>query len=359
MTVTVGSPASPRRRFGCRWRSSHDGNGGAFGSGLGAAEQALDALEVERFEESADLYLLFKESDATVKIRHGVLDIKGLLTVDEHGLEQWAPVAKHRFPVSRDDVATALARLHVLAPPPLDRETYTPESSSTRWCDQIDALLAVDDAQAAHAPRRRRLHGRDLRDPHRRGFDAFARARVRGSRPRDGGPSLPRPRRARERVHGPRAEGADRLRDGALRRDRCGHELRQAPCRRSPGRRHVERDLRPGDRHATRRGPRRDRLPRARADGPDARRDRGLGRRGARGRRDRDRGRRHRRAARRDERGRVRQRRRVPLRRPDRDHPRRGGGAPRVPRGHAGLRLRRRLARGLRHRRRQLPVHLR
>ena len=114
-----------------------------FGSGLGAAEQALDALEVERFEESADLYLLFKESDATVKIRHGVLDIKGLLTVDDDGLEQWVPVAKHRFPVSRDDVATALARLHVLTPPPLDRETYTPEELLDEVVRPIDALRAV------------------------------------------------------------------------------------------------------------------------------------------------------------------------------------------------------------------------
>ena len=53
------------------------------------------------------------------------------------------------------------------------------------------------------------------------------------------------------------------------------------------------------------------------------------------------------------------QRRRVSLRRPDRDHPRRGGGPPRLPRGHDGARAARRLARGLRHRRGQLPVHLR
>ena len=52
-------------------------------------------------------------------------------------------------------------------------------------------------------------------------------------------------------------------------------------------------------------------------------------------------------------------RRRGSLRRPDRDHPRRGGGPPRLPRGHDGARPALRLARGLRHRRGQLAVHLR
>ncbi len=44
---------------------------------------------------------------------------------------------------------------------------------------------------------------------------------------------------------------------------------------------------------------------------------------------------------------------------PDRDHPRRGGGPPRLPRGHDGARPAPRLARGLRHRRGQLAVHVR
>jgi hypothetical protein len=47
------------------------------------AEEALGALDVERF---ADLYLRFRESDATVKVRHGLLDATGLLTVDDDRL---------------------------------------------------------------------------------------------------------------------------------------------------------------------------------------------------------------------------------------------------------------------------------
>jgi exopolyphosphatase / guanosine-5'-triphosphate,3'-diphosphate pyrophosphatase len=114
-----------------------------FGNDFGAAEEALNALEVERFEESADLYLLFRDSDATVKLRHGFLDVKGLLTVDDEGLEQWVPVAKHFFPVSRDSVASALARLQVVAPPPLDREAYTADELLDEVVRPVDPLRAV------------------------------------------------------------------------------------------------------------------------------------------------------------------------------------------------------------------------
>jgi exopolyphosphatase/guanosine-5'-triphosphate,3'-diphosphate pyrophosphatase len=114
-----------------------------FGNDFGAAEEALDTLEVERFEESADQYLLFRDSDATVKLRHGLLDVKGLLTVDDVGLEQWVPVAKHPFPVSRDSVAAALARLQVVALPPLDREAYTAAELLDEVVRPVDALRAV------------------------------------------------------------------------------------------------------------------------------------------------------------------------------------------------------------------------
>ena len=114
-----------------------------FGSDFGAAEDALAALVVDRVEESDDLYLLFRDGDATVKVRNGLLDVKGLLAVDDNGLEQWVPVAKHAFPVSRADLAAALARLQVVAPPRLDRETYTAEELLDEVVPPIDALRAV------------------------------------------------------------------------------------------------------------------------------------------------------------------------------------------------------------------------
>ena len=112
-----------------------------FGDDFGAAEAQLGALGVERVEESDEVYLLSRHGDAAVKVRHGLLDVKGLVAADD-GLEQWMPVAKSAFPVSRDDVGAALARLRV-EPPPLDREAYTVEDL-LEAVRPIDALLAVE-----------------------------------------------------------------------------------------------------------------------------------------------------------------------------------------------------------------------
>src|SRR4051794_811019 len=113
-----------------------------FGNDFGAADEALAALPVDRVEESDDLYLLVREGDATVKVRSGLLDVKGLVAVDDNGLEQWTPVAKHRFPVSRDDVSVVLAGLGVAAPS-LDRETYTAAELLGEVVGPADALRAV------------------------------------------------------------------------------------------------------------------------------------------------------------------------------------------------------------------------
>ena len=113
-----------------------------FGNDFGAAEATLGGLAVERVEESDDLYLLVRDGDATVKVRHGRLDVKGLLAVDDDGLEQWVPVAKHAFPVTREDVAAALARLAVVGPP-LERETYSVEELLDEVVPAVGALRAV------------------------------------------------------------------------------------------------------------------------------------------------------------------------------------------------------------------------
>ena len=113
-----------------------------FGQDFGAAEEVFGALEAERVEESDEIYLLSVDSDASVKVRDEVLDVKGLLAIDDGGLEQWVPVAKCPFPVPRDDVAAALARLKVPAPA-LDRDAYTLEDLLDAVVGPVDALLAV------------------------------------------------------------------------------------------------------------------------------------------------------------------------------------------------------------------------
>ena len=93
--------------------------------------------------ESDELYLLAGESDASVKVRDALMDVKHLLEDDDDGLEQWVPVMKGAFPVDAADVSAALAWLRVAAPP-LDRPAYTLEELVDEVVRPNDELLAVD-----------------------------------------------------------------------------------------------------------------------------------------------------------------------------------------------------------------------
>ena len=44
-------------------------------------------------------------SEASVKVRDGLMDVKRLEHVDDDGLEQWRPVMKAAFPLAQADVA--------------------------------------------------------------------------------------------------------------------------------------------------------------------------------------------------------------------------------------------------------------
>ena len=48
----------------------------AFGEDIAQAERQLTALQAERDHESDDLYVLSAGSDASVKLRDGVVDVK-------------------------------------------------------------------------------------------------------------------------------------------------------------------------------------------------------------------------------------------------------------------------------------------
>jgi exopolyphosphatase/guanosine-5'-triphosphate,3'-diphosphate pyrophosphatase len=91
-----------------------------FGASFGSAEQRLAASEAGRVEDSDEVYLLSLHSDASVKLRGGLLDAKRLLQTDGK-LEQWMPVFKADLPLSGDDVAALLELLGVqeLASPDL------------------------------------------------------------------------------------------------------------------------------------------------------------------------------------------------------------------------------------------------
>jgi exopolyphosphatase / guanosine-5'-triphosphate,3'-diphosphate pyrophosphatase len=82
-----------------------------FGDDL--AGSALAAREPERVQESDEVYVLSAVSDASVKVRDGVLDVKTLQQLNADGLEQWWPVLKAPFPLSAEDAATVAEALGV------------------------------------------------------------------------------------------------------------------------------------------------------------------------------------------------------------------------------------------------------
>ena len=100
-----------------------------FGTDFGAADATFAALEPEKIQESDEIYLLSPGTDANVKIRAGLMDIKTLEQIDEAGLEQWRPAMKETFPLPaarRDKVCAALG---VRAA----RRDATPSRSTSSW----------------------------------------------------------------------------------------------------------------------------------------------------------------------------------------------------------------------------------
>jgi exopolyphosphatase/guanosine-5'-triphosphate,3'-diphosphate pyrophosphatase len=96
--------------------------------------------------------LLSQESDASVKVRDGLMDVKRLEAVDGNGLEQWRPVLKGIFPLGTADLRTVLGVLGVAAPD-LRREAYTLEQL-------VDEVVAANPALSAVAVHKRRVHYR-------------------------------------------------------------------------------------------------------------------------------------------------------------------------------------------------------
>jgi exopolyphosphatase/guanosine-5'-triphosphate,3'-diphosphate pyrophosphatase len=89
------------------WRS--------FAPDFGDAGRTL-AAEATAVVESDEVYLLSAADDSLVKLRGGLLDIKRLQQVDDHGLEQWVPTLKAPIsiaPAEIDEVTTALGVVRV------------------------------------------------------------------------------------------------------------------------------------------------------------------------------------------------------------------------------------------------------
>ena len=96
----------------------------AFAERFGAAEEKFDELSPERVDDSDELYLLSLQSDASVKVRGGLMDVKELQRVGDDGLEQWLPVMKVEFPLPAAEAGSVLTALGA-AMPSLARTAYT------------------------------------------------------------------------------------------------------------------------------------------------------------------------------------------------------------------------------------------
>ncbi len=82
-----------------------------FGQNFGAAEPRFAALAALKVQSSEEIYLLAAGSDANVKVRDQLLDIKVLERVDSNGLEQWRPALKEPFPLAAPAIAQVRAAL--------------------------------------------------------------------------------------------------------------------------------------------------------------------------------------------------------------------------------------------------------
>jgi exopolyphosphatase/guanosine-5'-triphosphate,3'-diphosphate pyrophosphatase len=114
-----------------------------FGEEFGDAETRLAALTPERVAESDEVYLLSSRSDASVKVREGVMDVKVLEGIDDEGLEQWKPILKAGFPLSSADADAVLTALGA-EDPELVRSAYSFEEllqdvvASNPWLTTVD-----------------------------------------------------------------------------------------------------------------------------------------------------------------------------------------------------------------------------
>jgi exopolyphosphatase/guanosine-5'-triphosphate,3'-diphosphate pyrophosphatase len=121
-----------------------------FGESFGAAEELLAQGGAGRVQESDEVYLVSQESDSSVKVRDGLMDVKRLEAVDGNGLEQWRPVLKASFPLAAADVAMVLEALGVPGRE-LARDGYTLEQL-------VGELVQPEPALADVAVHKRRVH---------------------------------------------------------------------------------------------------------------------------------------------------------------------------------------------------------
>ena len=96
-----------------------------FGNEFGVAEEKIKAYEMGNFKKSEEKYILSRNSNDNTKIRDNLMDIKSLKQVNEDKLEQWYPVMKEGFPLSKEKIAELCTDYFKVAVPEMDKDAYT------------------------------------------------------------------------------------------------------------------------------------------------------------------------------------------------------------------------------------------
>ena len=98
--------------------------------------------------ESDEIYIISARNDINnTKIRNGKMDIKTFVRAVD-GLEQWNPLMKGEFPISREVLEKEVFPAFMVDTPPLDKESYTLEEflgmvASATWSTTPSAKSAT------------------------------------------------------------------------------------------------------------------------------------------------------------------------------------------------------------------------
>lgn len=80
-----------------------------FGESFGEAESNIRSHGEAKARSSAETYIVSAESPNNTKIRDGLMDIKKLENVNGDTLEQWNPVLKSGFPLTKEVLSQVAA----------------------------------------------------------------------------------------------------------------------------------------------------------------------------------------------------------------------------------------------------------
>lgn len=118
-----------------------------FGPDLATIRDRLAATGEARVRESAETYILSARSGDNTKIRFELMDIKTLRQVDEHGLEQWAPLMKAGFPMEAEALVQTLGSWQVS---PQELAVPLGYDDFTHFVDAHPELVAVAVTKERH-----------------------------------------------------------------------------------------------------------------------------------------------------------------------------------------------------------------